>query len=251
MNLSQLSRWMDELLLSDPVPDVALNGLQVGGAWDVTKVGLAVDARQGTFQAAAAAGCGLLLVHHGLYWGGVYPLVGADYRRLEVLVKRELGLYGAHLPLDIHPTLGNNAQLLQLLGIQPEGTFGNWRGVEVGRWGSLPESISPEALVDILEAQLGTTCLQARFGPDQVKRVGVVTGAMGTGDALAAVRAGLDLVITGEQSHPLHALAEDWGLGIIFAGHYATEELGVKAVGRKLQEDLGLETEFFPYPSHM
>lgn len=251
MKLSEVRRWLDDLLLAEPVPDVATNGLQIGGEWDVVRVGLAVDARLETFEAAARDGCGLLVVHHGLYWGGVYPLVGADFRRVELLVKQRLGLYGAHLPLDIHPTLGNNACLMELLSARPEGTFGNWKGVAVGRWGTLPEPLTPGELASLLASRLDTGTLVADFGPGQVQRIGVLTGSMSTGDALAAVRLGLDLVVTGEQSHPLHALAQDWGLGIIFAGHYATEALGVRAVGARLEQELGLETRFYPCPTGM
>ncbi len=249
MKLSEIVRYLDETLHSEPMNDMALNGLQVGGEWDVTRVGIAVDARLATFKAAAKAGCGLVVVHHGLFWGGAFPLTGAEYARVAYLTEQRLGLYASHLPLDAHRTLGNNAQLLLALGVTPQARFGDYRGLAVGWWGDLHTPEPRDGLMDRIRAVLGGPADLLAFGPRDVRRVAVLSGGGGGPDVLSALRAGADLMLTGEASHQLHALAEDWGVNLAFGGHYATEAFGVQAVGRCLAEDLGLETVFLPCPT--
>ncbi len=249
MKLSEIVRYLDETLHAEPMKDTALNGLQVGGEWEVARVGIAVDARLATFRAAVKAGCGLVVVHHGLFWGGAFPWTGAEYDRIAFLADNRLGLYGSHLPLDAHPILGNNAQLLQALGVAPRERFGDYRGLEVGWWGDLDVPEPREALMIRIRDVLSGPADLLAFGPESVRRVAVLSGGGGGPDVLSALRVGADLMLTGEASHQLHALAEDWGANLAFGGHYATEALGVQAVARRLEEDLGLETVFLPYPT--
>ncbi|MFH1531920.1 MAG: Nif3-like dinuclear metal center hexameric protein [Pseudomonadota bacterium] len=249
MKLSEIVRYLDELLHTEPMKDVALNGLQVGGDWEVGRVGVAVDARLTTFRAAAKAGCGLVVVHHGLFWGGAFPWTGAEYARIAFLTEHRLGLYASHLPLDAHPTLGNNARLLLGLGVTPKEPFGDYHGLAVGWWGELEAPEPRDALMDRVRRVLGGPADLLPFGPPEVRRVAVLSGGGGGPDVLSALRAGADLMLTGEASHQLHALAEDWGVNLAFGGHYATESFGVQAVGRRLEEDLGLETVFLPCPT--
>jgi len=249
MLLSEIVKYLDETLHAEPMKDVALNGLQVGGEWEVARVGIAVDARLSTFRAAAKAGCGLLVVHHGLFWGGAFPWTGAEYERVAYLTAQSLGLYGSHLPLDAHPTQGNNAQLLQALGVTPAARFGDYRGLAVGWLGDLDAKEPREALMDRIRGILGGPADLLAYGPREVRRVAVLSGGGGAPDVLSALRAGADLMLTGEASPQLHALAEDWGANLAFGGHYATEAFGVQAVARRLEEDLGLETVFLPYPT--
>ena len=249
MKLSRIVAHLDGLLHAEPMNDVALNGLQIGGDREVARVGFAVDARLATFRAAAKAGCGLLIVHHGLFWGGAFPWTGAEYERVAFLVEHGLALYGSHLPLDAHPVLGNNAQLLQALGVAPRERFGDYRGLAVGWWGDLDAPEPRGALMDRIRKVLGGPADLLAFGAPEVRRVAVLSGGGGAPDVLSALRAGADLMLTGEASHQLHALAEDWGANLAFGGHYATEAFGVQAVGRRLAEDLGLETVFLPCPT--
>jgi dinuclear metal center YbgI/SA1388 family protein len=251
MKLSTITAWLDELLHSAPIPDVALNGLQFGSEREVERIGLAVDARMATFQAAIEADCQLLLVHHGLYWGAPFPITGAEYERMNLLWKNGLSLYASHLPLDVHPEVGNNAGLLRCLGLSCEGTFGDYKGVALGFYGDAKAPRAPAAWSSDLEAGLGGPVKLLDFGPAEAVRVGAISGAMPGGDAMAALRVGVDLLITGEHNHQLHALAEDWGISLAFGGHYATECLGVKAVGERLTSELGISTVFLPNPTGM
>jgi len=249
VQLSAIVRHLDGLLHSEPLRDAALNGLQVGGDGEVTRVGVAVDARLATFRAAADAGCGLLVVHHGLFWGSPFPWTGAEYARVALLTSRRLALYASHLPLDVHPVLGNNVQLLRGLGITPRERFGDYHGVAVGWWGDLDAALPREEVLARIRHLLGGPADLLPFGPSLVRRVAVLSGGGGGPDVLSALRAGADLMLTGEASHPLHALSEDWGANLVFGGHYATEAFGVRAVAARLEEDLGLETVFLPYPT--
>jgi len=251
MKLSKIVAHLDSLLHAEPLKDLALNGLQIGGDWDVERVGIAVDARLATFRAAAKAGCGLLVVHHGLFWGSAFPWTGAEYERVAFLTDNHLALYGSHLPLDVHPTLGNNAQLLDALGVTPRARFGDYRGLAVGWWGDLDEPESRNRLVERIRGVLGGPADLLPFGPTEVRRIAVLSGGGGGPDVLSALRAGADLMLTGEAAHQLHALAEDWGANLVFGGHYATEAFGVKAVAARLEADLGIETVFLPYPTGM
>ncbi len=251
MKLSEISRRLDALFAPVKVNDIATNGLQVGGDWEVTRVALAVDARLSVFEEAAKLGCGLLITHHGLYWGTPYPLVGGDYQRVASLVRHQVGLYAQHLPLDMHPTLGNNAQLLARLGLPNEGSFGLWHGNQIGYFGTLPSPRPLQGFVREAQARRGLTGRLLEFGKPMVSVVGVVSGGPGTGDILDAHRHGLDLVITGETNHAVHALAQDWGLSVLFCGHYGTETFGVQALGGWIEQELGLPTVFIPQPTEM
>jgi dinuclear metal center YbgI/SA1388 family protein len=251
MKLSALVRQLDALFAPVKVNDVAINGLQVGGDWEVPRVALVVDARLSVFQEAARQGCGLVIAHHGLFWGNQFPLVGGDYQRLAFLVNHQLALYAQHLPLDMHPTLGNNALLMSGLGLPVEGAFGNWHGNQIGYFGALP---SPRPLQEYVEEAKTRLHLSGRllpFGSPLVTRVGVVSGGPGYGDILDAKHHGIDLVITGETNHAVHALAQDWGMNVLFCGHYATETFGVGGLGGWIEKELGLPTVFLPEPTDM
>src|SRR3990172_1201884 len=139
MRLSDLARYLDGYLRVREVPDApeAVNGLQVANSGDVTRIGAAVDLCEATVRLAAEQGADLLLVHHGLFWGGPKPLTGSAYRRVAALIRQNIALYSAHLPLDLHPDVGNNAMFARQLGVTARGDFGEEYGVRIGVWGEL------------------------------------------------------------------------------------------------------------------
>lgn len=248
MQLSDLARYLDEYLAVRDVPDWpdALNGVQVANQGEVTRVAAAVDLCEATILAAASQHADLLLVHHGLFWGGVRPLAGPTYRRVAALVKHNIAVYSAHLPLDRHPDVGNNALLARALGIAPCGEFGETKGVTIGVWGEL--SLERGALQARIASVLGAAPRLLPFGPATVRRVGVITGAGGSmiADARAA---GLDTYITGEGAHHTYFDAEELGINVFYAGHYATETLGVQALARHLETKFGLRYAFVDHPT--
>jgi dinuclear metal center YbgI/SA1388 family protein len=249
MRLDEFARYLDDYLaLRDEVadPPEALNGLQVANAGEVTRIAAAVDVCEATIQMAAEHGADCLLVHHGLFWGGLRPLVGPAYRRVAGLMRHNIALYAAHLPLDRHPDVGNNACLARRLGVAPRGGFGSYRGAPIGVWGELPTS--RDDLARTLATTLGAAPRLLPFGPARVQRVGIVTGAGGSLIPQAAA-AGLDTFITGEGPHWTFFDAEELGLNVFFAGHYATETVGVQALGDHLAAKFGLPWVFLDHPT--
>ena len=248
VELSELVHYLDDYLALGDVPDYpgALNGLQVDGPGPVRKVAVAVDAAEATITRAIETGAELLLVHHGLFWDGNRPVTGRRYRRLAPLLKAGVAVYSAHLPLDAHPEVGNNAVLARALGIDIQGRFGAHEGVELGVWGTL--SLKREALCARLDDLLGRRVHMIAGGPERVSRVGVITGGGGSfvGAALAA---GLDALVTGEGSHHTYFDATEGGLNLYYGGHYATETWGVRALGEHLAERFGVDWEFLDHPT--
>ncbi len=257
--LSEITAYLDEYLRSRETPDDrnAVNGLQVENSGTVGSIVAAVDASQTTIDgvvAAEAAAPALLLVHHGLFWDGNVPITGRRYRRVAALIEHDIALYSAHIPLDLHPEVGNNVVLADRLGMEVEGWFGDYRGVPIGVWGYAPARLSSrDALVGELSHALGSLASAARLipgGPERVSRVGIITG--GAGNMIAAAReAGLDTYVTGEGPHHTYFDAMEWGLNVIYAGHYATETLGVQALASHLGERFELEWEFHDHPTGM
>ncbi len=248
VDLGELVTYLDGYLRVRDIADwpEALNGLQLANAGRVSRVAAAVDLCEATVGLAAAARADFLLVHHGLFWGGLRPLTGPAYRRVAGLVTRGIALYGAHLPLDCHPDVGNNPLLARALGVAVRGAFGVAQGALVGVWGEL--ALAREALCQRLGAALDVTPRLLPFGPAQVRRVGIVTG--GGGRLIAeAHAAGLDTYITGEGPHASFFDAEELGVNVLFAGHYATETVGVKALAAHVSERFGVPWVFLDHPT--
>jgi dinuclear metal center YbgI/SA1388 family protein len=249
--LATVMTYLDTLLRISEIPDDpgAVNGLQVENGGKVRRIVAAVDASQATIDGAVREGSGpgtLLLVHHGLFWEGNVPLTGRRMRRIRSLLENDVALYSAHIPLDVHPELGNNAALGRLLGIRIEGWFGNQRGVPLGVYGQL--ELHREELTRLLEEGLGAPARLIPGGPEKTRRVGVITG--GAGSMIAAARdSGLDTYVTGEGAHHHYFDATEWGLNVIFAGHYATETLGVQRLAEHLSKRFSIPWEFHDHPT--
>lgn len=248
MRLDDLVRYLDGYLRTSEVADDAhaLNGLQVENAGEVHNVAVAVDACQAVIDQAAERGADLLIVHHGLFWGGLEPLVGRPYRRVSALMRHGMALYSAHLPLDRHPEVGNNVVLARRLGLEVRGWFGEYRGAPIGTWGEL--DLPREALCARLGEVLGVPVRMIAGGPEQVRRVGIITGSAGSMIPQARA-AGLDSFVTGEGQHWTYFDAEELGVNAFYAGHYATETLGVKALAEHIAERFQLPWSFVDHPT--
>jgi dinuclear metal center YbgI/SA1388 family protein len=243
-----ISHFLDSLLDIHNVPDYpnALNGLQLANSGRVTKIGAAVDSGEATLKKAVAAGVDLLLVHHGLFWPGLQPLTGAAYRKVSLAIGAGMAVYSAHLPLDMHSTLGNNALLGAALGFSSPQPFffekGNFLGLKAAL--SLP---LPALVARLEEAVAGPVKLFAG-SPDKVGIAGLVTGGAG-GEIYKAAAEGVDTFITGEAPHWAAVAAEELGVNLLLAGHYATETFGVKALAARASEEFGLQWQFIDHPT--
>jgi dinuclear metal center YbgI/SA1388 family protein len=249
MNREELIAYLNDYLHIKEIEDSSQNGLQVEGPDEVMKVAFATDACQAAFEQAVAANAQLLVVHHGLFWSEPARLVGPLFRRVRTLIEGGCGLYAAHLPLDLHPEVGNNAELARLLDLKEAHRFGEYHGREIGFGGVLDPPLPLDALVERLTQATGEPSVRVlAHGPEEASRVGCISG----GAALLVDQvadAGFDTFITGEASHSYFHHAAEWGLNVIYGGHYATETLGVKALARHLAEQFDLETTFLAIPT--
>jgi dinuclear metal center YbgI/SA1388 family protein len=246
--IHDVADYLDRYLRVHKVPDDprALNGLQVENSGRLGRVVAAVDACQASIDGAAASEAGLLLVHHGLFWGGLEPLIGRQGRRVRALHAHDVAVYAAHLPLDCHPQVGNNAVLARELGVRDVLPFGEEDGVAIGLVGSL--TVPRGGLVEMVGRLLKVEPRLLAFGPSGVKRIAIVTGA-GSKFVRDARAAGADTLITGEGPHHSYLDAEESGTNVIFAGHYATETVGVKALAAHIADRFNVPWEFFDHPT--
>lgn len=234
-SLRDIAQALDDVLRVRDVPDYpnALNGIQVTNRVDVRKIAAAVDLSTRTIEGTIASGANLLVVHHGLFWGGLQPLIGSFHERVRLLIENDIAVYAAHLPLDVHPTHGNNVLLARALGLEPVTGFGSYRGIPVGVQGE--GDIDTVTLIERTRAFSRAHATELRTTPvppaRRTRRWGLCTGAGASADTLReATESGLDTLIVGEGPHWTAVDAADQGLVVLYAGHYATETLGVRSI---------------------
>ncbi|CAH0525106.1 Nif3-like dinuclear metal center hexameric protein [Vibrio hippocampi] len=245
MNNVQLEQLLNEKLSPHLIKDYSPNGLQVEGAEQVKKIVTGVTASQALIDYAIKVGADALLVHHGYFWKGEpEPIRGMKGKRIRSLIKHDINLYGYHLPLDIHPELGNNVQLAKLLGIEIDGGL-EGHPQSVAMFGHLPSPVSGHEFAQRIAKVLQRTPLH--IAPEQsdklISTVGWCTGGGQDFVELAASQ-GLDAFISGEISERTTYTAREMGIHYFSAGHHATERYGIKALGEWLAQEHGLEVEF-------
>lgn len=253
MDSQDLCSRFDERLDVDAYAgiDASENGLQVGPAdQDVERVAFAVDAAVGTIDQAAKADADLLVVHHGLLWGGDGRVTDLRYRRLKRLLDADMALYAVHLPLDGHQDLGNAAGVADALDLGNRAPFGEIDGEYIGQRGRARKPFTVEEVRERLASELDTGGEDAQvleFGPAEIADVAIVTGS-GTDWIDEAAAKDVDALVTGEGKQQVYHRAREHGLHVFLAGHYATETVGVRALAG-LAEDWGLETTFVDHPT--
>ena len=246
--LSEIVSYTDRFLRIRDVGDWdnALNGLQIENSGRVTRIGAAVDVSTRVLTLAAEQDIDFLIVHHGLFWPGLQPIRGGLRRQLQLAFQNDIALYGAHLPLDIHPRVGNNAQLVAALGLKSAKPFLEETGQPVGL--KIRASLERSGLVRKLERVLNGPLKVFGFGPKRTRTIGIVTGAAGSEIYLVAGE-GIDTFITGEAPHWAAIAAEELEMNLILGGHYATETFGVKALAAHLSGRFKLAWEFLNFPT--
>jgi len=262
--LADIIAYLDDFLRISEVPDHpnALNGLEVENrSGTVDRIVAAVDASvrtTGRMGEMGEMGGTLLVVHHGMLWDGNLPVTGRRYRRIRALFDNNVALYAAHIPLDVHPEVGNNVVLAERLGVRIEGWWGDYRGIKLGVHGQVPHALQSrsalqEELGRILDEERGAEDrsplpMMIPAGHERVQRIGIITGAAGSmlGEAAAL---GLDTFVTGEGNHHTWFDADELGINLCYAGHYATETLGVQALASHLSEQFDLPWEFHDHPT--
>jgi dinuclear metal center YbgI/SA1388 family protein len=251
MKRDELTQYLDNYLNIKQIIDSSKNGLQVEGPEEIKRIAFAVDSSLAGFRLAVERGAGLLIVHHGLFWGNEQVLTGRRFQRIKTLIEGRVGLYAAHLPLDVHDEVGNNIELARILSLEVTGRFGDYHGVPIGiACNPRSGSIDRDAFVDLANARLHVRCVVQDYGPSEIRTIGVCSGA--AADMIdQAASGGFDLFFTGETNHTYAHAAEEHGINAVYAGHYATETVGLKALAGHLASTFGVETVFIDLPTGM
>ena len=248
-SLHELIAYLDQCLDASRGRDYGPNGLQVEGKEEIRKVVTGVSACHELFVRAREAGADAVMVHHGLFWEGMpRTLTGFQYRRVAELIRGEMSLIAYHLPLDRHPELGNNALAGRAFGLADLEPFGLHEGLPIGCKGRFPEPVAASELVLRCRRVYGQEPLAFLTGPDPVKSLGIISGGAQR-EVYDAIADGLDAYITGEVSEWVMNVSREAGIHYLAAGHYATERLGIRALGEHLAEKFGLEAEFIDVPN--
>jgi len=253
ITVQSIATHLNNLLEIARYTDMAVNGLQVESPNpSVRKVGFAVDAGYSVIEAAADAHCDLLVVHHGVLWGGCPPIVGPLARKLQLCMSRGVSLYAAHLPLDGHLEYGNAAQIAHLLGITDSTPAFPYKGATIGVRGTLPSPLTPHEIASSVCQSEGALQppLTLAFGPSQVRTIGIATGSA-TSVIPECAYLGIDLLLTGESKQEAYHSAKEHQVNVICMGHYASETFGVRAVERVLQREFRVETCWISEPTRI
>ena len=241
--LESIKDFLDDEINIATTPDysAAHNGLQLQNDGTVRTVAAAVDASEPVIKKAGEAGAELLIVHHGMFWFGVQKVEGAFYRKLKLAMDNNLAIYSAHIPLDVHPEHGNNAILAHRLGMTEAEPCGDYKGVPLGLRQEL--DLTLQELLQRVSCEVGekiTLCEGYGGLADPVGMIGVVTGGAGA-QILEMHELGINTFITGEGPHWSHPLAEELGMNVIYAGHYATEVFGVERMAELVAQKFEIE----------
>jgi dinuclear metal center YbgI/SA1388 family protein len=245
---------LDAILRTAEIPDypMALNGLQFANRGEVRRVATAVDFSSHTVREAVAAKTQMLLVHHGMFWSGLQPVTGLTYERYRDLLLHDIAVYSAHLPLDVHPEMGNNALIARRFGLEPSAGFARYKTMDVGLSGS--GNLETQAVVERarqLARESGGEVVVTPFPSNRrTRNWAICSGAGADSDTLReAAERGIDTMIVGEGPHHTAVQARDMGIVVVYAGHYATETLGVRALGEYVAREFGIEAQFLDAPT--
>jgi len=250
----EIADWLDTLLGTNSTPDYpgAVNGLQLENIAEIFGVAAAVDFSSRAIEGAIAGNANLIIVHHGMFWGGTTAVRGVSYRRLKRLIDQDIAIYSSHLPLDRHPTLGNNVLLARELGLEPTGTFAKYREIFIGVRGESDvetRKIADRAR-DFAAEQGGGVRTTMIANSRRTRRWALCTGAGASAETLGeAEQLGIDTLIVGEGPHWSAVHAEDHDLAVIYAGHYATETLGVRALAKEVAAKFQISQTFVSAPT--
>jgi|TARA_B110001454_G_C12675951_1_gene415860 dinuclear metal center YbgI/SA1388 family protein len=248
VKLKDIVLYLDGQLKISEIPDYpgALNGLQLHGGKSIRNITSAVDAALPVIREAVRMKSDLLIVHHGMFWGGAQKIEGALYEKLKLAMAANMAIYSCHIPLDIHPKFGNNVLLAKAIGLSKPMPFLEWQGIRTGL--RFKVDMQRKTLLRRIEKAVGGPVHLAPGATARVKHIGLITGGAGS-QVAAAATTGIDTFITGEGPHHTYTLAEELGINLIYAGHYATETFGVQALAGNLAKKYGARHTFIDHPT--
>ncbi len=242
----EVAAYLDQLLETSAVPDYAnaLNGLQLQNDGRISRAAASVDFSYRAVKLAIEQKADFLILHHGMFWSGLKPMTGNAYARMKLLIENNVAVYSSHLPLDRHPQFGNNVLLSRELGLVPSGDFAWYKGIPIGLRGET--DLATSDLVERARAfarKHGGDVIATGFAANhRARRWAMCTGAGASSETLEEAHdLGIDTLIVGEGPHHTAVQADEFGIVVIYAGHYATETLGVSALAEHVAEKFGLE----------
>lgn len=249
-----IAEYLDDLLDVDSIPDFpnAMNGLQLANKGAVNRIAAAVDFSLRTVTAAVEAGANLMIVHHGMFWGGLQPIRGTMFERIRTLITHDIAVYSSHLPLDRNTLYGNNALLAAELGLKPSGEFARFKMISIGVAGVCDvATVDLAARADRFARSHGGSVRTTPIAAERRTRTwAICTGAgAGTETLNEARERGIDTLIVGEGPHHTAVDADESGIAVIYAGHYATETLGVCALAAHVSDHFGVPWTFIKAPT--
>lgn len=248
--LSSIIQFLDSLLQNNIYKDSAFNGLQVeSGNNEIRTIGFAVDSGLSVLETAAKLGCQLLVVHHGLVWDKPQALIGPYAKKIELLFRSRCSLYASHLPLDGNKEVGNAFEFARFLSLEKIESYFDYNGQTIGARGILSKSKNLEYFEKLCR-QIDGCCsiLSLGFGKTEISKVAIVTGS-GSFAITQSAKDGIDLFISGEPKQSVYHEAKELNINAIFAGHYASETFGVKAIMKRLSKDFDVKCEFICEPT--
>ncbi len=247
--LKDIVKFLDNYLKIDEIEDRSWNVLQIEGKPNVNKIVFAENTSLDIFKKAKKIEADLIMVHHGQFWNGKNPsLVGWSKERVSFLYENGISLYACHLPLDRHKEVGNNAQLIKLLGAKIKKEFLMEGGKNIGWIGEFKKPVSVRKIEKKINTELDIECKSLLFGKDKIKTIAVCSGGGGHSVFHEAFNRKVDLYLTGE-SIDVYPTTKDAKFNVIFAGHYATETLGVKALMKIVDKKFKVKTIFIDDPT--
>ena len=252
--LHDIVSTLDAELQTSEIPDYpgAVNGLQVANNGKVERVAVAVDASHAAINAAISERANMLLVHHGLFWSGVQPLTGLAYEKYRALIANDIAVYSSHLPLDMHAEHGNNTLLARALGLESSAGFARFKTVDIGVMGECDESTDSlvQRVTDVVAPYGGIVRTSIPAIGRRTKRWAICSGGGASSESLREAREkGVDTLIVGEGPHHTTVEAAEHGMCVVYAGHYATETLGVQSLGAFVQSRFGVPYTFLNLPT--
>ena len=247
--LKKIVHFLNQYLKIHDIKDTCWNGLQFEGRSEVKKIAFAVDASIETFELAIQERADLIVVHHGHFWHTQNPsIAGWAKERIDILYQHQTSLYACHLPLDRHRIVGNNSQLLKLLGANITDEFLLHEGKNIGWIGATKRAVPLKQIERKLNTDLSTNCIVLPFGKEKIKAVAVCSGGGGYGGFYEALNAGVDLYITGDAIEAYYS-AKDSKMNVIFAGHHTTETVGLKALSEVVKRKFKIDCMFIDLPT--